>query len=157
MVKSIEVYGEMHRYIPFLAKASGFSKIGEKVVEHRARKYGVSKFGLERFINGFLDLLSLSFILRFGRKPMHFFGSLGVLCFASGFLTTVYLIAEKLYKLHIGVQPNSIRPVVEQPLFYLSLVALVAGLQMFLAGFLGELIARSSSDRNSFLISESIS
>jgi glycosyltransferase involved in cell wall biosynthesis len=156
VVKSIEVYGEMHRYIPFLAKAAGFNRIGEKVIDHRARKYGVSKFGLERFINGFLDLLSLSFIIKFGRKPMHFFGSLGVMCFVAGFFTTGYLIVEKLYKLYIGVHPSQIRPIVEQPLFYLSLVALVSGLQMFLAGFLGELIARSSSDRNSFLISESI-
>lgn len=156
VIKSIEVYGEMHRYIPFLAKEAGFLKIGEKVVEHRARKYGTTKFGLERFINGFLDLLTLSFILRFGRKPMHFFGSLGALSFLLGFIITVSVIAEKIIKIYKGIPTAQIRDVVDQPLFYLALVALIIGVQLFLAGFLGELISRSASDRNSYLISEEI-
>jgi len=156
VVKSIEVYGEMHRYIPFLAKEAGFYKIGEKVVEHRARKYGTTKFGLERFVNGFLDLLTLSFVLRFGRKPMHFFGSLGALSFLLGFIITVSVIAEKIIKIYSGVPAAQIRDVVDQPLFYLALVALVIGVQLFLAGFLGELISRSAADRNTYLISTEI-
>lgn len=156
VIKSIEVYGEMHRYIPFLVKSAGFDRIGEKVVEHRARKYGKSKFGLERFMNGFLDLLSITFILKFGRKPMHFFGTLGALSFIVGFLITVLLLGEKLYKLYHGIPLSKIRPVVEQPLFFLSLVSLVAGLQMFLTGFLGELIVRNSNDKSSVLIADSI-
>ncbi|MCS6905428.1 MAG: glycosyltransferase family 2 protein [Bacteroidia bacterium] len=156
VVKSIEVYGEMHRYIPFLAKAAGFTKIGEKIVEHRPRKYGRSKFGLERFINGFLDLLSITFLLRFGRKPMHFFGLLGVIFFLLGFLITTYLIAEKLYKLSQNFPPHQIRQVVEQPLFYIALVTLVIGVQLFLTGFLGELIIRHASDRNEYLIAEKL-
>jgi glycosyltransferase involved in cell wall biosynthesis len=150
VVKSIEVYGEMHRQIPYLAKAAGFRRIGEKVVEHRARKYGHSKFGLERFINGFLDLLSLTFMLRFGRKPMHFFGLLGTLSFLTGFGITAHVIGSKLWELAQGRQPE--REVVDQPLFYLALVALVVGVQLFLAGFLGELVSRNHPDRNNYLI-----
>jgi glycosyltransferase involved in cell wall biosynthesis len=156
VVKTIDVYGEMHRYIPYLAKASGYKKIGEKIVEHKPRKYGKSKFGVERFINGFLDLLSLTFILRFGRKPMHFFGTLGIIFFVSGFFITLYVIIEKLTKIYSGIPANKIRPIVEQPLFYLALVALISGLQLFLSGFLGELIIRSSSEKHNYLISEVI-
>jgi glycosyltransferase involved in cell wall biosynthesis len=153
VVKAIEVYGELHRYIPFLAKEAGFKKIGEKVVVHRPRKYGTTKFGLERFINGFLDLLTLSFTLKFGRAPMHFFGSFGVLSFLTGFFIVVYLIAQKLYGLHIGEKP---REVVDQPLFYLALAALIIGVQLFLAGFLGELLIRNSPNKNQYLISEMV-
>lgn len=153
VVKSIEVYGEMHRYIPYLAKAAGFRKIGEQVVQHRARKYGKTKFGLERFINGFLDLLSLSFTLRFGRKPMHFFGTLGVLAFISGFVITIWVIVEK----QIAIANNQpYRDAVDQPLFYLALVALIVGVQLFLAGFIGELLGRASPDRNAYLIDQTI-
>jgi len=153
VVKSIEVYGEMHRYIPFLAKEAGFRKIGEKVVLHQARKYGVTKFGLERFVNGFLDLMSLSFILKFGRAPMHLFGTLGTLSFITGFIITVFLIGQKLYLLS---QELPHREVTAQPLFYIALTALVIGLQLFLTGFIAELVIRSSSDRNQYLISETI-
>lgn len=150
VVKSIEVYGEMHRYIPYLAKTAGFNHIGEKVVHHRPRQYGRTKFGLERFINGFLDLLSLSFILRYGRKPMHFFGTSGTLAFLVGLLLALYLIGEKLYLISTG---RPFREVVDQPLFYLALVAIVIGMQLFLAGFLAELINRKSTDRNEYLVS----
>lgn len=153
VVKSIEVYGELHRYIPFLAKEAGFKKIGEKIVKHRPRKYGTTKFGLERFINGFLDLLTLSFTLKFGRAPMHFFGSLGVVSFLTGFFIVIYLIAEKLHGLHIGTKP---REVVDQPLFYLALTALIVGVQLFLAGFLGELLIRNHPNKNNYLIAEII-
>lgn len=153
VVKSIEVYGEMHRYIPFLAKNAGFRNIGEKVVQHRARKYGTTKFGLERFINGFLDLITLAFILRYGRKPMHLFGTLGTLFFVAGFVMTVWVIAEKLIKIY-NDQP--FRDVVDQPLFYLALVMLVVGMQLFLAGFLGELINRNAPERNTYLVAEEI-
>jgi len=150
VVKSIEIYGEMHRYIPVLAKRAGFGNIGEKVVEHRAREFGVTKFGWERFINGFLDLMSVTFMTRFGNKPMHFFGIWGSLMFFLGGLVASYLIAQKIYYLSFT---NLIpRDVTDQPLFYLSLVALVIGVQLFLAGFLGELISRSGSDRNLYLI-----
>jgi hypothetical protein len=154
VVKSIEVYGEMHRYIPVIAKWSGFTKIGEKVVEHRARRYGVSKFGWERFINGFLDLLSISFVTRFRRKPMHFFGSLGMLSFLFGFFTTVWVILEKQYNLYYGLK---VRDVTAQPLFYLALVALIIGVQFFLAGYLGEIINVNSNKKgNEYLISDKI-
>lgn len=155
VVKSIEVYGEMHRYIPYIAKGAGFERIGERVVQHRARKYGKTKFGLERFINGFLDLLSIYFILRFGRRPMHFFGSLGVLSFVLGFVITFWVLAEKLVKLFwLKLPADQIREAADQPLFYLALVALVVGVQMFVTGFLGELISRSAPDRNTYLIEE---
>lgn len=150
VVKSIDVYGEMHRYIPFLAKSAGFKRIGEKVVEHRARKYGYSKFGLERFINGFLDLLSVNLVMRYGKRPMHFFGPAGILSFLVGFVITLYVIIQKLYLLANG---EVARDVVDQPLFYLALVALGIGVQLFLAGFIGDLVIRNNPDRNTYLIS----
>ena len=153
VVKSIEVYGEMHRFIPVLAKQAGFRRIGEKVVRHRARKYGVSKFGWERMIKGYLDLITVMFMTRFGKSPMYFFGGLGTLMFLLGGATAVYLIAEKLYK---HAQGLLVRGVTDQPLFYIALAAALAGVQFFLAGFLGELIGRSSGDRNRYLIDERI-
>ena len=153
VVKSIEVYGEMHRFIPVLAKQAGFRRIGEKVVRHRARKYGVSKFGWERMIKGYLDLITVMFMTRFGKSPMYFFGGLGTLMFLLGGATAVYLIAETLYKQAHGLL---VRGVTDQPLFYIALAAALAGVQFFLAGFLGELIGRSSGDRNRYLIDERI-
>ncbi len=153
VIKSVEVYGEMHRYIPVLAKQAGFKKIGEKIVQHRARQYGVSKFGLERFINGFLDLLSVVFITRFGKRPMHFFGIWGTLMFLFGGGITVWLIVEKLYRL---AHHLTIREITDQPLFYIALVLVILGVQLFLAGFLGELVSRSSSDRNHYLIEKTV-
>ena len=153
VVKSIEVYGEMHRYIPILAKYAGFKRIGEKEVQHQARKYGVSKFGIERMLKGYLDLISVTFMSRFGRSPMYFFGTLGTLMFLIGGCTTIWVIAEKLYK-QINMLP--LRAVTEQPLFYLAILAVVLGVQLFLAGFLGELINRNSSDRNKYLINEKL-
>ncbi|MGB0805119.1 MAG: glycosyltransferase family 2 protein [Salibacteraceae bacterium] len=149
VVRSIEVYGEMHRYIPVIAKRSGFTKIGEKVVKHYPRKYGVTKFGLERFINGFLDLLSITFVTKYGKKPMHFFGLFGTLMFFIGFVIAGYLGAEKLYYV---MNNESLRLVTDSPMFYISLVMMILGTQMFLAGFLGEMISRSSSDRNKYQI-----
>lgn len=153
VVKNIEVYGEMHRYIPYLAKVAGFGKIGEKVVAHRARKYGKSKFGINRFINGFLDLISLWFLAKFGKKPMHFFGLAGTLSFIIGAVTSLYIIADKLIS-----QANGLiyRPVTEQPLFYIALVALIIGMQLFLSGFIAELVSRNSSERNIYKIKEKI-
>ena len=154
VVKSIEVYSEMHRYIPVIAKWAGFNKIGEKVVIHQKRKHGVSKFGWDRFINGYLDLLTVSFMSKFGKKPMHFFGSLGSLSFLIGIVITIVLIAQKLYRLHHMVQ--GFRQVTDQPLFYLALLAMVFGLMLFLAGYLAELVVRNGSDRNKYLISDRI-
>ena len=154
VVKSIEVYGEMHRYIPVLAKRAGFTRIGEKVVVHQERKYGVTKFGLERFINGFLDLLSITFITKFGKRPMHFFGVIGVLMFFIGGLVAFWLVGVKVYDSMI-VHTVS-RDVTSQPLFYLALTSVIIGVQMFLAGFIGELISRSSPDRNNYIIEKSI-
>lgn len=151
VVKSIEVYGEMHRYIPYLAKQAGFSKIGEKPVVHSRRKYGKSKFGLSRFVNGYLDLLSLWFLARFGKKPMHIFGLFGSLMFIAGGVIAVWLIIQKLYWQSHGFP---YRQVTDQPLFYLALLAIVLGMQLFLAGFLGELISRNASERNHYHISE---
>ena len=146
VVKSIEVYGEMHRYIPVLAKWAGFKKIGEKVVQHRARKYGVTKFGWERFVNGFLDLLSITFVSRFGKRPMHLFGLIGTLSFMIGFVIAAYLtfakFAYQAYKM------------TDRPIFYFGLFFMVVGTQMFLAGFLGELISRNGHDRNNYQIRE---
>ncbi|MDE5730309.1 MAG: glycosyltransferase family 2 protein [Alistipes sp.] len=153
VVKAIEVYGEMHRYIPILAKEAGFHRIGEKVVEHRARKYGCSKFGIERMLKGYLDLITVSFLSRFGRSPMYFFGGLGTLVFVLGGCSTVWIIAAKLYKQWHGLP---LRPVTDQPLFYLSLLALVLGVQLFLAGFLGELIYRSAMNRNEYRIDKKL-
>ena len=151
VVKSIEVYGEMHRYIPILAKKAGFSKIGEKVVHHRARKYGHSKFGWERAVKGYLDLITVMFMSRFGTSPMYFFGGLGTLMFLFGGVAVIIIIAQKLYR-----QSHSLvfRAVTDQPLFYLCLLAVVLGVMLFLAGFLGELINRGSSDRNRYLVDE---
>ena len=153
VVKSIEVYGEMHRYIPILARRAGFRRIGEKVVEHRARKYGRSKFGLERMIKGYLDLITVSFMSHFGRSPMYFFGSLGTVMFLLGGATTAWVIGAKLYKQAHDVP---LRPVTDQPLFYLAILAIVLGVQLFLAGFLGELINRGASNRNDYLIDKKI-
>ena len=151
VVKNIEVYGEMHRYIPYLAKNAGFSKIGEKPVHHQKRKYGVSKFGLNRFVNGLLDLMSLWFLSRFGGKPMHFFGASGILMFLIGFVMTIWVIAAKLIHQSAGLR---YRAVTDQPLFYLALVALVLGVMLFLAGFVGEMISRSAEGRNQYQIKE---
>ncbi len=153
VVKNIEVYGEMHRYIPYLAKNAGFSKIGEKPVHHQKRKYGKSKFGMERFVNGFLDLLSLWFLSTFGKKPMHFFGFTGILMFLAGFIIAIWLIAVKLIHQANGWK---FRPVTDQPLFYLALAAVIIGTMLFLAGFICEMISRSSSDRNHYNIKHTI-
>ena len=153
VVKNIEVYGEMHRYIPYLAKNAGFEKITEKPVQHQKRKYGVSKFGLERFVNGFLDLISLWFLSTFGKKPMHFFGFTGLLMFIVGGFMTVWVIAEKLIQQGRGLD---FRPVTEQPLFYLALLAVILGFQLFLAGFICEMVSRNSSERNNYKIREEI-
>lgn len=153
VVKSIEVYGEMHRFIPVIAKWAGFGVIGEKVVQHRARKYGTTKFGMNRFINGFLDLLSLSFVGRFSKKPMHFFGSLGLLLFLLGFISAVWLGAQKIYCLRHGI----VAPLVtSSPYFYICLVCMLMGLQLFLAGYLAELVGRNSPTRNTYLIAEKL-
>ena len=153
VIKNIEVYGEMHRYIPYLAKNAGFDRITEKPVYHQKRKYGKSKFGLERFVNGFLDLLSLWFLSTFGKKPMHFFGFTGLVTFFIGGIIAVYLIIEKLVNQAHGLR---FRPVTDQPLFYLALVALVIGTMLFLAGFICEMISRNSSERNHYNIRETI-
>lgn len=153
VVKSIEVYGEMHRFIPILARQAGFRRIGEKVVEHRARKYGCSKFGLERMVKGYLDLISVLFMSHFGRSPMYFFGGLGTLMFLFGGGTALWIIAAKLWK---QLHDLPLRAVTDQPLFYLALVAAVLGVQLFLAGFLGELINRNATDRNHYLIDKEI-
>lgn len=153
VVKSIEVYGEMHRFIPVLARQAGFRRIGEKVVDHHARKYGHSKFGLERMVKGYLDLISVLFMSHFGRSPMYFFGGLGTVMFLLGGATTVWIIAEKLWKQAHAIP---LRPVADQPLFYLAILAVILGVQLFLAGFIGELINRSSSDRNKYLIDQTL-
>lgn len=146
VVKSIEIYGEMHRYIPVIAAKAGFEKIGEKVVEHRPRKYGVTKFGLERFINGFLDLLSILFVTRFGKKPMHLFGLLGTILFFIGFLILCYLAVTRFFMEGYGMT--------DRPLFFFSIVAVIIGAQLFLTGFVAELVSRSAPDRNHYLVEE---
>ncbi|CAM4389495.1 Glycosyltransferase involved in cell wall bisynthesis [Pedobacter westerhofensis] len=153
VVKTIEVYGEMHRYIPVIAKWAGFKNIGEQVVEHRARKYGVTKFGFSRFINGFLDLLSIFFVGKFGKRPMHFFGSMGVLSFLVGTVMALWIIGEKLY--HISMN-TSYREITDQPGFYIALVAIILGSQLFLTGFVAELVTRNASERNQYLIEKEI-
>ena len=153
VIKNIEVYGEMHRYIPILAKEAGFKNIGEKVVQHQARKYGVTKFGLDRFINGFLDLMTISFINKFGKRPMHFFGLLGSGVFFLGFIAAFIIGVLKLVALYGG---NSARLVTESPYFYLALVSMIIGAQMFLAGFLAELIMRNSQERNNYKIDKQL-
>ena len=151
VVKNIEVYGEMHRYIPYLAQNAGFDRIGEKKVHHQKRKYGSSKFGMNRFVNGFLDLMSLWFLSRFGGKPMHFFGTSGILMFLVGFVMTIWIIVAKLVHQAKGLP---FRPVAEQPLFFLALVTLVLGVMLFLAGFLAEMVSRSSQERNKYQIKD---
>ncbi len=149
VVKSIEIYGDMHRFIPVLAKAAGFRKIGEKVVVHQARKYGVSKFGWERFINGFLDLLSVQFVSRFGKKPMHFFGALGSLTFLLGFIITAYLVIERLSE-------GATYGLTNKPGFYMALTTMIMGTLFFLTGFIAELVSRSAADRNHYLIDKKL-
>lgn len=151
VIKCVEVYGEMHRYIPVLAKQAGFTKIGEKVVQHQARKYGTSKFGMNRFINGFLDLLTITFISSYGKKPMHFFGLLGTFIFILGFGITAWLGIDKLWHLQQGIRKQLIA---ENPLFYIALTTMIMGTLLFLAGFLGELISRNAPDRNTYHIKE---
>ncbi len=153
VVKNIEVYGEMHRYIPYLAKNAGFNRIGEKVVHHQARKYGKTKFGLNRFVNGYLDLLSLWFLSTFGVKPMHIFGFLGSIMFMLGFIAVIVVGANKLYDMYCG---NPYRLVTENPYFYLALTTMILGTQLFLAGFMGELIARNSPERNKYQIEKEL-
>lgn len=151
VVKSIEVYGEMHRFIPVIAKYAGFTRIGEKVVQHRPRKYGKSKFGWERFINGFLDLLSIMFMSKFGKKPMHFFGLIGTMMFIIGFAASFYLGIDKLYRVYHHLPA---RLIVHRPSFYIALTTMILGVLLFIAGFLGELINRNSSIRNKYLIED---
>jgi hypothetical protein len=146
VVKNIEVYGEMHRYIPVIAKWAGFTKIGEKVVQHQVRKYGATKFGMDRFINGFLDLMSITFVGRFGKRPMHLFGTLGTLSFLLGFVILLYLTFTKAFFGKVGMT--------DRPIFYLGILTIVIGVQLFVAGFLGELISRNSPERNHYGIAE---
>jgi glycosyltransferase involved in cell wall biosynthesis len=146
VIKSIEVYGEMHRYIPVLAKWAGFRKIGEKVVEHRKRKYGITKFGWDRFVNGFLDLATITFVGKFGKRPMHFFGLWGTIFFLIGFISSIYLIISKLVESNFSIT--------NKPAFFIALTAMIVGVQLFLAGFISELISRNSSERNFYLIEE---
>ena len=153
VVKSVEVYGEMHRYIPVIAKWAGFNNIGEKVVQHQERKFGVTKFGIERFINGPLDLLVITFMSRFGKRPMHFFGVFGTLMFLVGGVVSTWLIVEKIVAL---ANQTKVREVTDQPLFYLAILAMIIGTQLFTAGFLAEMISRSSHDRNNYQIAEII-
>ncbi|HEY4326078.1 MAG TPA: glycosyltransferase family 2 protein [Mucilaginibacter sp.] len=154
VVKNIEVYGEMHRYIPVIAKWAGFIRIGEQVVEHRPRKYGKTKFGMSRFINGLLDLMSIFFVGKFGKRPMHFFGTMGVLSFLAGLIITIWLISEKLYNIAHKIHIN--RDITSNTLFYIALVAIILGSQLFLTGFVAELVARSASERNHYQIEETI-
>lgn len=157
VIKTIEVYGEMHRYIPVIAKWSGFKNIGEKVVEHKARKYGVSKFGLIRFINGPLDLLSIMFVSKFGKRPMHLFGTLGALMFALGSVIGIYLTATWI--VHFAFNSNMLGnyfPITERPIFYFSLAFIIVGTQLFLTGFLAELLSRNSPTRNKYKLEEVI-
>ena len=151
LAQSIEVYNDMHRYIPILAKDAGFKQIGEKEVRHQARKYGKSKFGADRFVNGYLDLLTIWFLNKFGKKPMHFFGLLGSIMFILGFVASILVGASKLYDMHVG---NPYRLVTESPYFYISLTMMILGTLLFLTGFLGELISRNSPDRNNYRIEE---
>ncbi len=153
VVKNLNVYGEMHRYIPVISKWNGFSKIGEKVVQHQSRKFGVSKYGWSRLITGYLDLLSVTFVSKFRKSPMHFFGTIGTLCFLTGFIITAFLIGQKIYSLHYDLE---FREVVEQPLFYLALVAIILGSQLFLAGFLGEMFTRTSEKKADYLLIDKV-
>lgn len=153
VIKNIEVYGEMHRYIPYLAKNAGFCKIGEKIVHHQARKYGKTKFGINRFVNGYLDLITLWFLSKFGVKPMHIFGFLGSIMFFFGFVAVIAVGAMKIYNMHAG-NPYSL--VTDNPYFFLALTTMILGTQLFIAGFLGELIARNSQERNKYQIEKEL-
>ena len=153
VIKNIEVYGEMHRYIPMIAKWSGFSNITEQVVKHQKRKYGSTKFGIERFLNGFLDLLTISFISRFGKKPMHFFGVLGTLMFSLGFLLFTFIVGSKLFFMINGLPAKNIA---DMSAFYIALTSMIIGVQLFLAGFIAEMISRNSHDSNSYQIEKEI-
>jgi len=153
VIKNVEVYGEMHRYIPVMAKYAGFTRIGEKVVSHQSRKYGVTKFGLDRFIKGYLDLLSITFVSKFGRRPMHFFGMIGTLMFVIGFISAAWLGAQKLYYLHHGIKSIL---VADSPYFYLSLTMMILGTLLFLTGFLAEMISRIALDRNRYLVGKTV-
>ncbi len=155
LVKTLDIYGEMHRYIPVIAKRNGFTKIGEKVVEHRARKYGTTKFGLERFIYGFLDLISISFVSRYKKRPMHFFGTLGTLSFMLGFLFVGWIAWVKIRAIHI-LKTDDYRQVVDQPLFFLAIAAIIVGVQLFLAGFIGEMMTMNSHKRSDYILEETI-
>ena len=155
LVKTLEIYGEMHRYIPVIAKRNGFGKIGEKVVEHRARKYGTTKFGLERFIYGFLDLISISFVSRYKKRPMHFFGTLGTISFILGFIFVGWISWEKISAIYI-YKTDQYRDIVEQPLFFLALTAIIIGVQLFLAGFIGEMMTMNSHKRSDYIFQETI-
>ncbi len=156
VVKNIHVYGEMHRYIPLIAKWNGFTEIGEKVVEHRARKFGTTKYGWERFVTGFLDLLSVTFVSRFKKSPMHFFGTLGTLSFMIGLFITIWVIGQKIYYVNFLNQANAIRDVVDQPLFFLALVALIVGVQLFLSGFIAEMMTQYRRGGEDYLIIEKV-
>ena len=153
VVKNIEVYGEMHRYIPYLAKSAGFTKIGEKPVQHQSRKYGTTKFGMSRFVNGYLDLLSLWFLSKFGKKPMHIFGLLGSLMFLVGFISVIIVGASKLYSMYTG---GEYRLVTDSPYFYLALTSMMIGTQLFLAGFVGELVTRNAPERNNYKVEKEL-
>lgn len=155
LVKTLDIYGEMHRYIPVIAKRNGFTKISEKVVEHRARKYGETKFGIERFIYGFLDLLSISFVSRYKKRPMHFFGTLGTLSFLLGFVFVIGITWEKVRAIYI-LKSSDYRDIVEQPLFFLAIAAIVIGVQLFLAGFVGEMMVMNSHKRNDYIFDDTI-
>ena len=155
LVNSINLYGEMHRYIPLIAKWNGYDKIGEKVVNHNKRKFGKTKFGMERYIRGFLDLISVSFVYKFRKRPMHFFGSLGVISFLIGLISVGWIIYEKLSKISNNIPLDQIRPVTDQPLFYIALVTIIVGIQLFLVGFISELIISINSDKNGYIIEDS--
>ena len=155
LVNSINLYGEMHRYIPLIAKWNGYDKIGEKIVNHNKRKFGKTKFGMERYIRGFLDLISVSFVYKFRKRPMHFFGSLGVISFLIGFISVGWIIYEKLSKISNNIPLDQIRPVTDQPFFYIALVTIIVGVQLFLVGFISELIILINSDKNGYIIEDS--
>ena len=155
LINSINLYGEMHRYIPLIAKWNGYDKIGEKIVNHNKRKFGKTKFGMERYIRGFLDLISVSFVYKFGKRPMHFFGSLGVISFLIGFISVGWIIYEKLSKISNNIPLDQIRPVTDQPFFYIALVTIIVGVQLFLVGFISELIILINSDKNGYIIEDS--
>ena len=155
LVNSINLYGEMHRYIPLIAKWNGYDKIGEKVVNHNKRKFGKTKFGMERYIRGFLDLISVSFVYKFRKRPMHFFGSLGVISFLIGLISVGWIIYEKLSKISNNIPLDQIRPVTDQPFFYIALVTIIVGVQLFLVGFISELIISINSDKNGYIIEDS--